>query len=119
MSRVSYIQVSGKEVLVVDYSGCKTEQMLQLFNQAKLEVIKKGEPCRILTDFSNTYITPEFLRHAEKEMVGIKHLIIKNAFIGMSRPKRMILKGFALLMRKPDFVAFDTEKEALDYLVED
>lgn len=119
MPGLSYIQVSGKEIVYVDYSGCKTDQMLSIFDQTKREILAKGVRCRILTDFNNTYITPEFLRHAEKEMPEVKHLIIKNAFIGMSRPKRMILKGFVLLMRKPDFVAFDTEKEALEYLLSD
>ncbi len=119
MAGISYTYVSGKEILVVDYSGCKTDQMLQIFNQAKQVVLTKGERCLILTDLSDTYITPDFLRHAEKEMLAVKHLIIKNAFIGMSRPKRMILKGFVLLMRKKEFEAFDTQQEALDYLIKE
>lgn len=119
MSGVSYIQVLCKEILVVDYSGCKTDQMIQIFDQAKNELLVKGEKCRILTNLSNTYITPNFMRHAEREMLEVKHLIIKNAFIGMSQPKRMILRGFSLLMGKKDFVAFDSEKEALEYLLQD
>jgi hypothetical protein len=118
MPGVSYLQVSGKEVLFIDYAGCKTKQMLLLFDQAKLEILAKGVPCSILTDLSDTYITPDFLRHAEKEMVEVNHLIIKNAFIGMSGPKRMILKGFNLLMKK-EFVAFDTREQALDYLLKE
>lgn len=119
MPGISFIHVSGKEILVIDYSGCKTDRMLQIFDQAKAEVIAKGEPCRILTDFSNTYITPDFLRHAEREMQALKHLVTKNAFIGMSRPKRMILKGFALLMGKKEFEAFDTREQALEYLLKE
>ena len=119
MPGVSYRQILGKEILVVDYTGCKSDQMIQIFDQAKYEVLAKGKMCRILTDLSNTYITPNFMRHAEREMLEVKHLIIKNAFIGMSQPKRMILRGFSLLMGKKDFVAFDTEKEALEYLLND
>lgn len=119
MSGVSYIQVSGKEIISIDYAGCKSDQMIQIFDQAKREVLAKGERCRILTDFNNTYITPDFLRHAEKEMVEVNHLIIKNAFIGMSRPKRMILKGFVLLMGKKEFEAFDTREQALEYLLKE
>jgi hypothetical protein len=119
MPGVSYIQVLGKEILVVDYTGCKNDQMILLFDEAKRAILAKGERCRILTDLSKTYITPNFMRHAEREMLEVKHLIIKNAFIGMNQPKRMILRGFSLLMGKTDFVAFDSEKEALDYLLQD
>ncbi len=119
MPGVSYIQVLGKEILVVDYTGCKSDQMILLFDEAKRAILAKGERCRILTDLSNTYVTPNFMRHAEREMLEVKHLIIKNAFIGMNQPKRMILRGFSLLMGKTDFVAFDSEKEALDYLLQD
>lgn len=119
MPGISYIQVSGKEILMVDYSGCKTSKMLEIFNEAKEAVLTKGVRCLILTDLSNTYITPDFLRHAEKEILTVKHLIIKNAFIGMSRPKRMILKGFVLLMGKKEFEAFDTKEQALEYLIKE
>ncbi len=119
MPGVRYIQVLGKEILVVDYTGCKSDQMIEIFNQAKREVLAKGERCRILTDLSHTYVTPNFMRHAEREMLEVKHFIIKNAFIGMSQPKRIILRGFSLLMGKRDFVAFDTEVEALEYLTHD
>jgi hypothetical protein len=119
MPGVRYIQVLGKDILVVDYTGCKSDQMIQIFDQAKNEVLANGQKCRVLTDLSNTYITPNFMRHAEREMLEVKHLIIKNAFIGMNQPKRMILRGFSLLMGKTDFVAFDSEKEALDYLLQD
>lgn len=119
MPGVSYIQVLGKEILVVDYSGCKSDQMIDIFNQAKREILARGERCWILADLSNTYITPNFMRHAEREMLEVKHLIIKNAFIGMSKPKRMILKGFSLLMGKDDFVAFDTKEEAIEYLLKE
>lgn len=119
MPGIHYIQVSGREILVVNYSGCKSDQMIEIFNLAKREILAKGERCRVLTDLSHTYITPNFMRHAEREMLEVKHLIIKNAFIGMTQPKRIILRGFSLLMGKRDFVAFDTEEEALEYLTQD
>jgi hypothetical protein len=119
VSRVKHIQISGKEILSIDYSGCKAEEMIEAFNQAREEVLRVNGNCLILTNLANAFITPIFLRYAEQEMPKVKHLIKKNAFINMSFPQRMILKGFTLFIGKKDFVAFNTYEEAIHYLVTD
>jgi hypothetical protein len=57
------------------------------------------------------------MRHVEKEILPVKHLIKENSFIGMTLPQRMILKGFQLFMGKDNYVAFGNRQEAIDYLI--
>ena len=47
----------------------------------------------------------------------LKHLIKKNAFINLSSPQRMILKGFRLFIGSENYVAFDHYDEAIAYLI--
>jgi len=116
MPGVELIQISGKEIISIDYTGCKPAQMITIFNQAKEIVLTKSD-CLLLTNFEGSYITPAFMRHAEREMLPLRHLIKKNSFIGMTLPQRMILKGFQLFIGKDVYVAFDKRQEAIDYLV--
>ncbi|HEV8512723.1 MAG TPA: hypothetical protein VGQ59_05585 [Cyclobacteriaceae bacterium] len=118
MPGVELIEVSGKEIIYIDYTNCDSGQMIEIFDRAKKMVLNKKEGnCLLLTNFEGAYITSSFMRHAEKEMVPIKHLITKNSFIGMTFPQRMILKGFSLFIRKDVYVAFEDREKALEYLI--
>ena len=91
--------------------------MIAIFNEAKEAVVRRNGDCLLLANFERSYVTPAFLRHAEKEMGEVKHLIKKNAFIGLTLPQRMILKGFRIFIGKDDYFAFDDRQEAIDYLI--
>ena len=116
MARVQLLQISGKEIISVDYSGCKPDEMIAVFDEAKEMVVRKNGDGLLLSDFERCYVTPSFMRHAEREMLLVKHLIKKNAFIGLTFPQRMILKGFKLFLGENDYLAFDVRQEAINYL---
>ncbi|MGC4023477.1 MAG: hypothetical protein QM734_16765 [Cyclobacteriaceae bacterium] len=119
MDRVSVLKILGKDIISVDYSGCKAEQMIEIFNQAKEIIENSNGGCLILANFERTFVTPSFMRHAEKEILQVRHLISRNAFINLSRPQLMILKGFRLFIGKDDFLSFGSYQEAIDYLIGD
>jgi hypothetical protein len=116
MPGVELIQVSNKEIISIDYSGCKPAQMIAVFDQAR-EIVLTKKDCLLLNNFTRAYITPLFMRHAEREMLPVRHLIKKSSFIGMTLPQRMILKGFQLFIGNDDYVAFDNREDAIDYLI--
>ena len=92
--------------------------MITVFNQAKQIILGKKGDCLLLANFEHTYMVSPFMRHAEKEILMVRHLIKKNAFIGMTFPQQMILKGFRFLIKKEALVHFNTRQEAIDYLIE-
>jgi hypothetical protein len=117
MPGVELMQISGKEIIYIDYSGCKPAEMIRVFDQAKEIILTKKGDCLLLTNFEHSYITPAFMRHAEKEMLVVSHLIKRNSFIGMTYPQRIILKGFRFFIRKDDYIHFDNRQKAIDYLL--
>ncbi len=118
MSRIKSIVLQGKSIIVVDYAGCKEDEMLALAAQAKTAVKAEGTLKLVISRYTNMYITPRFVRFFENETNEVKPYLKKNALIGLNEPKKIILKAFNFFMGT-DFRAFDSEKEALEFLLEE
>lgn len=118
MSRIKSIVLQGKSIIVVDYAGCKEDEMLALAALAKAAVKAEGTLKLVISRYSNMYITPRFVRFFENETNEVKPFLKKNALIGLNEPKKIILKAFNFFMGT-DFRAFDTEKQALEFLLEE
>ena len=93
-SGVGEIIVSGKKILVISYVGC------------------------ILAKFTDSYITAPFIRHMEERGLSVWHLVKKYAFVGMNNAKKYILQGFNDTRNFDEF-SFDTDKEAIDFLLKE
>lgn len=117
MSRIKSIVLQGKSIIVVDYAGCKEDEMLALAALAKEAVKSEGTLKLVISRYSNMYITPRFVRFFENETNEVKPFLKKNALVGLNEPKKIILKAFNFFMGT-DFRAFDSEKEALEFLIE-
>jgi hypothetical protein len=115
MSSIKKFQVYDKEIIVVDYANCKEVEMMELAQKAT-DLIKEDASSKlVLSRYSNMFITPAAVRFFEREAKAVQPFLAKNALIGLNTPKKMILKGFNLLMGT-DFRAFDSEKEAIEFL---
>jgi len=118
MPHIYTLRQDADEILVVDYRGCKEAQMIQLTTKLKELIQARSTPARVLSVYNDkTYITPTFMRHTEKETGEVIHLIEKAAFVGLSTTKKIILQGYNLLFGR-SFQTFDTEEEAIRYLVD-
>lgn len=117
MSRIKTIVIQGKSIIVVDYAGCKEDEMLALAALAKATIQSDDSLKLVISRYTNMYITPRFVRFFENETNEVKPFLKKNALVGLNEPKKIILKAFNFFMGT-DFRAFDTEKEALEFLVE-
>ena len=119
MEKVRKIRHKDKEVLVVDFSDCRGEKMIELFDRAKLLMLTENKHFVILNIFNNkTFIPPNFIRHIEQNIGGVDELIDKQAIIGLSTIQEWILKGMNLWYHKT-IKNFDSLDKALDYLTID
>lgn len=108
----------GQTILVLDYSNLKEAEMMELLEVSKDLLVSENVPRLILVIFSERgYVTPAFMRKAEKFNKKFGHLIQNQAFIGLSEVKKFILKGFNLFLGK-NFQAFDSKEEAINCLLE-
>ncbi len=115
--RIWKVIVQRKEIIVIDYSFCKADEMIELAKLAREEITKTDMQKLLLVCFKNTHLHGSYMRYMEQESPAINHLIKRNALVGIDRFKMFILKAFNLLMGT-DYRAFRTEQEALAYLLE-
>lgn len=116
MEQVRKIQHNDKEVLVVDFSDCRGDSMIEIFERAKSLALAEDKHVVVLNIFNNkTFVSRKFMRHIEQHLLAVDRLIDKQAIIGLSTIQDWILKGMNLWydtgIRK-----FDSLNEALDFL---
>lgn len=117
MSRIKKIVITGQEILSMDYRGCKEKELILAATELKEAILEGNKPVFVVALFDDkTYITPAFMRHAERETAEAIHLVEQSSFVGLSTTKKFILMGYNLLFNR-DFKAFDTEEEAIHYMM--
>jgi hypothetical protein len=118
MPHIYTLRQDADEILVVDYTGCKEAQMMLLATKFKELIETHREPVLVMAIFNDsTFVTPTFMRHAEKESGAVMPLLEKVAFVGLSTTKKIILQGYNILFGR-SFQPFDTQEDALRYLVD-
>ncbi len=119
MSGIKKIRMGEREILSIDFSGLKEKQMIDLANESLKVVLEDNHSVFALTTFdSKNFTTPTVMRHFEDVNRQMLHLIKKQGIVGLTPMKKIILKGFNLILAR-DFKAFDTREEALSYLTQD
>ena len=116
MQRVTKIFHQTKEIILIDYSNCREEEMINIVTDAKDMILIGNKPCLLVSIFCNNYVTRKFMMHLEAELKAAEHLIKKNTITGISETQKWILKGVNLWYKKKIY-DFSTLTEALDFLV--
>lgn len=113
------INHQGKEILYVDYRGCKNEEeMIEILLEAQKTVIEDNKPYLQLTNLSNSYPTYNYISKAKQVAKETPKIAIKRAIVGIDSPaRRVLLKGYNLIVGGKGLQPFNTEAEALDWLV--
>jgi hypothetical protein len=116
MVTIKEISKNDKDLFIIDYSNCKQDEMINGVVELTGKILEKNKPTMILSVFNErAYVTPGFMRTAEKANIELSHLLDKQAVVGLSPVKKMILKGFNILLRK-NIRSFNTVDEAMEFL---
>jgi hypothetical protein len=114
--RLKKIVHKNKEILIIDYSNCKENGMIELATAARELVLRENKNVLLLSILNDkTYATPKFVRHVEKELRTAEQLIEKNAVTGISAVQHWIVKGINLWYKRK-LHPFDSLDDALDFL---
>ncbi|MBN1143723.1 MAG: hypothetical protein JXA72_04845 [Bacteroidales bacterium] len=116
-----FIEYKGKPIYYIDYSNIKTsEEFLAIIKSTNAfrEKLKHDgmKDLLMLVNISGSFVYGDVLAEIKKAASQTKELIAKEAIVGITGSKKILLKilqSFA----KMDFRIFDTEEEAKDWLV--
>lgn len=116
---VSILNHKGKEIIYVDHKGLQGEGMINCFKEASKEILLRKNTALSLADFTGVDISKEFIEYLKSEEVKpITQCVKKEAIIGVSGIKKMVLNIYSALTGSGAKV-FNTQEEAMDFLVAD
>lgn len=119
MTRVKKIQHKGKEILQVDYSNCRGDEMIAVFEQARAIVLAEQGQFLILSVFNErSFLSSAFMKHVEREIPLVDMYLSKQAVTGLSSIQQWILKGLNMWYKR-QVHSFDHVDQAMDFLVSD
>lgn len=115
------IMHKGRTIYYMDFRGCDPHQMIAIVDKMHELVNSFPQQVLILANYTGTTATTEFMnriKEAGKHGVATgKHR--KSAVIGITGLKAILLQGYLSATNDKNTKAFDTEEDALDWLVSD
>lgn len=119
MPGFSKINHKGKEILFIDYQGTNSdEEMIKILLEAQQTIIKENKPYLQLVSLINAYATPTYMKKAKEVAKDTPKLALKRAVVGIDSPgRKILLRGYNLLLGKNGLKPFDSLEEAKDWLV--
>lgn len=117
MTGIKKLLCEGKEILYVDYRGLTDVEMAETVKTYKEIALQNNKEFLSLSNITDAYATPVFLKEANKFATETKHLLKKGAIVGIKGAKKILLKTFNLFLGDKGLRPFDTEDEALRWLI--
>jgi len=112
---IYYITARMKSIFVIDYS--KGESSVKVIEEAKNHFLKN--PCErflVLTNVTGAVANQEYREKVKKYAPIFDRQAIKTCVIGLDLPKKIMLATYNMFAQKKK-IAFNTEKEAIEYLI--
>ncbi len=116
--RISWKTYKGKQILYVDYSGLKTDEMIKLLHDSCDVLNTSSGGVLLLTNFENTTATTEYMnevKHLGKDVITVK--AAKTALLGIVGVKSVLVQGYAFFTGEKNLKTFSTEQDAMEWLV--
>lgn len=117
--RVRFITHQDKQILLGDLSNCSAAQVQEIVGALpELVTTRPRNSVLILSDFTGASFDEESLRVMKETAVFDKPFIKKTAWVGTKHFPDAFAKNLKSFSRR-DFPAFETRKDALDWLVKE
>jgi len=117
MERIRFIQHNSKEILFLDFSQCKINEIPAIIEQSKAVIRVRPEHSLLtLTDVTDTRFDEKVSQQMKDFTAHNKPYVKAAAVVGITGLKK-ILFGAAMAFSKRKLHAFDSIEEAKDWLV--
>jgi hypothetical protein len=116
--RLRFTKHKGQAVFVIDFSHCKSGEILLLLDQVRL-VVARHAPGSVLTfaDFTGAEVDKKVATKINETLVFDRPYVRKSAWIGTETLPHVFYENFKTFSQR-DIPIFKTQEEALDWLVE-
>jgi len=116
MSGFSKIKHQGKEIIYIDYRGQSEDEMIATASELREWLLSEKKYHLRLVNISDTFAKPRFTAYIRNLGKETKDIPMKAAIVGITGAKKVLLMGYNRIMSN-SFKPFDSEEEALNYLI--
>lgn len=117
MERVYYMQNKGKDVLFIDYSNLKVDEIIGVMKQVREKFASKPkESVLTLTNFEGTRFNSDVLNHFKQLSLETKEYTKAGAVIGITGLQK-VAYDVVTKFSKSELPLFGSREEALDWLI--
>jgi hypothetical protein len=118
-NRIRFISHKHKKVLLVDGSGCSTEQLEELVALVPPRVTAEPRASvLLLADFTGAHIDKKSLEFIKPALVLDRPHLKRSAWVGTEGLPKIFYEHMKNFSQR-ELPTFKTREEALDWLVED
>jgi hypothetical protein len=115
--RITYIQHSGKPVMMIDFSGANAAEMLAAVDEVKRHMAQHRRGTVLaLADYSGAEINKKVATRIKEALVIDRPYVKRAAWIGTDKLPKVYYENFKTFSRR-EFPTFKTREEALEWLV--
>jgi len=117
MERITFIHHKGQEILFLDFSGCRAEEVAPLIDRAKTLIAARPEQSLLtLTDVTDMRFDDAVSQRMKEFTAHNKPYVRAAAVVGVTGIKKILFEA-VVLFSKRKLHTFDTIEQAKDWLV--
>jgi hypothetical protein len=117
--RVRFLKHREQAVLLIDFSHCTPQEMMQVVNEAQQQIARHPHNSLLtLGDFTDAQINKQVAMRIKEVLVLDRPFVKRSALVGTASLPKAFYDNFKSFSRR-DFPIFDTREEALEWLTQE
>jgi hypothetical protein len=119
MDRVHFMRHHGKQVLLVDLSNCRAEEIVKVVGAVqRIVTAQPPKSVLILSDLTGAQFDRDAVTRVKEVAVFDRPHVKRAALVGAESLPEVFYKALKTFSRR-EFPRFETREEALDWLVQE
>ena len=117
--RIRFIEHQGKQIMLIDFSGCTPEQILAVVAEVQDQIAEQPRDSVLtLADFTDARVDKTVAIRIKEALVFDRPYVKRSAWVGTEQLPKVLYENFKSFSQR-DFPAFKTREDAMDWLVEE
>ena len=119
MDRVRFVTHQGKQILLIDYSGCTRQALLDILKESE-RIVLAQPPDSVLTlaDVTGVQVSKDVVDEAKKVAVRERDRVKRAAIVGIESVPKVLFDSVRTFAAR-EYHTFATREEAMDWLVKE
>jgi len=119
MDRVRFLTHKGKQILLVDYTGCTRQTLLDILKERERIVLAQPKASVLtLVDVTGAETSKEVLEEVKKVAVRERAIVKRAAVVGIESVPTVLFESLKTFAAR-EYRTFPTREEAMDWLVKE